>query len=199
VLYLLHGSGDNEATWTVLGRAHFILDNLIAQNKAKPMLVVMTDGHAAPQSGPGELFRRNIEVYGEDLLGDVMPLVEASYRVKADRMNRAICGLSMGAMQSMTIGLNNLEKFGWIGGMSGLIPDAEKTVAKALGDSKINEKLKLLWIAIGKEDFLLKQSDATHALLEQKGVKHDYVVTEGKHQWMVWRKYLAEFAPRLFR
>jgi enterochelin esterase family protein len=197
VLYLFHGSGDNDATWTALGRAHFILDNLIAQGKAKPMVVVMTDGHAAPNTP--EARGRNTETFSRDLLGDVMPMVEASYRVKTDRLSRAIVGLSMGGGQSLTIGLNHPELFAWVGAMSSAINAPEQTFATALGDVKAtNAKLKLFWLAIGKDDFLLKTNQQFDELLTAKGVKHTFKLTEGNHSWPVWRKYLVDFAPLLF-
>lgn len=197
VLYLFHGSGDNDATWTALGRAHFILDNLIAQGKAKPMVVVMTDGHAAPNTP--EARGRNTETFSRDLLGDVMPMVEASYRVKNDRLSRAIVGLSMGGGQSLTVGLNHLDLFAWVGAMSSAINAPEQTFATALSDAKAtNAKLKLFWMAIGKDDFLLKTNQQFDELLTAKGIKHTFKLTEGNHSWPVWRRYLVEFAPLLF-
>ena len=147
VLYLFHGSGDNEATWTSFGHAHLIADNLLAQGKAKAMIIVMTDGHAVV--GP-EARAKNVEMFGRDLLEDVMPFVEANYRTKADRESRAIVGLSMGGGQSLTVGLNRLDRFAWVGGFSAAINNPEGTVASALADpSATNAKLRLLWIACG--------------------------------------------------
>ena len=154
VLYLLHGSGDNDATWAVLGRAHLILDNLLAQGKVKPMIVVMTDGHAyIPHLGGGatpNLTSRNVDDFGRDLLEDVLPFIEAEYRTKKERSHRAIAGLSMGGGQSLTVGLNHLELFAWVGGFSTFLRNPETVIAKTLADPKgTNEKLKLLWIACG--------------------------------------------------
>jgi enterochelin esterase family protein len=197
VLYLFHGSGDNDATWMALGRAHFILDNLIAQGKAKPMIVVMTDGHAVPMTP--EARGRNTEVFSRDLLGDVMPLVEASYRVKNDRLSRGVIGLSMGGGQSLTIGLNHPELFAWVGGMSSAINAPDQTFATALSDAKAtNTKYKLVWLGIGKDDFLLKANQQFDELLTARGIKHTFRLTEGNHSWPVWRRYLVEFAPLLF-
>ncbi len=193
VLYLFHGSGDNEATWSETGRANVILDNLLAQGKAKPMLIVMPDGHAASPTAENRM-----EAFQRDLLEDVVPFVEANYRVKADRLNRAIIGLSMGGGQSLTIGLGHLDQFAWIGGMSAGLRNAEASVSTALKDPQINEKLKLLWIAIGKDDQLLKQNEQMEKVLQAHQVRHIYKVTEGNHSWPVWRKYLAEFAPLVF-
>jgi len=204
VLYLLHGSGDNDATWAVLGRAHLILDNLLGQGKVKPMIVVMTDGHAFLRNVGGgatpNLNARNVEDFGRDLLEDVLPFIEAGYRVKNDRSHRAIAGLSMGGGQSLTVGLNHLELFGWVGGFSSFLRDPETVIAKTLADPKgTNEKLNLLWIACGKDDRLVEQAQQMSTLLKQKGIHHEFLITEGNHSWPVWRRYLADFAPLLFR
>ena len=204
VLYLLHGSGDNDATWTALGRAQVILDNLLAQKKVQPMIVVMTDGHAyvAP---PGTSFTNTAErgrttlAYQGDLLGDVMPFVDANYRTIEKRESRAIIGLSMGGGQALHVGLNHLDRFAWVGAMSAASPETN-AVAPGLEDAKrTNQKLTLLGIAIGKDDFLLNRNEQFHSLLESKGIQHTYRVTEGNHSWPVWRKYLAEFAPLVFQ
>ena len=207
-LYLFHGRGDNDAGWTVLGRANWILDNLIAQGRAKPMVVVMPDGHATPlreaaaggdKSAAWAYMNRNTEVFQKDLLDEIIPFVEANYRVKADRAQRAIIGLSMGGGQSLAIGLRHLDLFAWVGGMSSAIREPEAALAGVLaeGDSA-NEKLKLLWIACGKEDTLLQYSQKASELLTAKGIKHTFRETEGAHSWTVWRKYLTEFTPLLF-
>ncbi len=197
-LYLQHGSGDNQATWTVHGKAHWILDNLIAQGRAKPMVLVMVDGHAAVGSRSGGP-QDNTKLFERDLLEDVMPFVEANYRVKKDANNRGIAGLSMGGGQSLTIGLNHLDKFAWVGGFSASVPSKE-TVAGALNDADAtNRKLKLLWIACGKNDFLLQRNETFIAQLKESNLRHEWQLTEGDHSWPVWRKYLAEFAPKLFQ
>lgn len=198
VLYLFHGSGDNEATWTSFGRAHVIADNLLAQGKAKAMIIVMTDGHAVVPGGP-ETRGKNVEAFGRDLLEDVMPFVEANYRTKADREHRAIVGLSMGGGQSLTVGLNHLDRFAWVGGFSSAISNPETTIASALADpAATNGKLRLLWIACGKDDFLLKNAQGLSDVLKAKEIRHDLKITEGNHSWPVWRRYLGEFLPLLF-
>jgi enterochelin esterase family protein len=195
-LYLQHGSGDNQATWVVHGKAHWILDNLIAQGKARPMVVVMMDGHAGDRSATGP--QANTGAFERDLLQDVMPFVEANYRVKPDAANRCIAGLSMGGGQSLTVGLNHLDRFGWVAGFSSSAP-SQDAIAGLLNDPKAaNGKLKLLWIACGKDDFLLKRNEEFIALLKEKDIKHQWRLTEGNHSWPVWRTYLAELAPRLF-
>jgi enterochelin esterase family protein len=202
VLYLFHGSGDNEATWSVLGRAHMIVDNLLAQGKAQPMIVVMPDGHAAPPQPPGtapEGRLRNTEAFQRDLLEDIIPFVEANYRVRADAAHRAIVGLSMGGGQSLTIGLNHPGLFAWIGGFSSAIFNPEGTVAPALADAKhTNEKVRLLWIGCGTEDRLMDGARQLDTLLTQKNIRHEFHATPGNHSWPVWRRYLEQFVPLLF-
>lgn len=197
-LYLQHGSGDNQATWVVHGKAHWILDNLIAQGKAKPMVVVMMDGHAVIGGGPGSP-QDNTTAFGRDLLEDVMPFVEANYRVKTDAASRAIAGLSMGGGQSLTVGLNHLDKFAWVAGFSSSAPSRE-AVAGLLNDpTGANAKLKLLWIGVGKDDFLLQRNEQFIAALKEKDIRHEWRLTEGNHSWPVWRLYLTELAPKLFQ
>jgi enterochelin esterase-like enzyme len=199
-LYLQHGSGDNQATWTVHGKAHWIIDNLIAQKRAQPMVVVMMDGHAtaATAGGGGSGLQNNTSLFQRDLLEDVMPFVEANYRVKTESTGRAIAGLSMGGGQSLTIGLNHLERFAWVGGFSSAVPSRE-AIEGVLKDETANEKLKLLWIGCGKADFLLRRNEEFIALLKEKNLRHEWHLTEGGHTWPVWRIYLAEFAPKLFQ
>jgi enterochelin esterase family protein len=193
VLYLFHGSGDDESGWMVIGHAHLIMDNLIARGKAKPMLIVMPNGHTPVTSGT-----TNTANFERDLLEDIMPLVEKSYRVKPDRLHRAIIGLSMGAGESLTIGLNHLDQFAWVGGMSGYPYDGEASVNKGLTDPQANEKLKLLWIAIGKDDRALAGAKAFEEALTRHNIKHEFIMTDGAHSWPVWRKHLVQFAPLLF-
>jgi len=202
VLYLLHGSGDNDATWTVFGRAHLITDNLLAQGKAKPMVIVMPDGHAAPpqpRGGPAEGRSRNSAAFERDLLEDVMPFVEANYRVRSDPASRAIAGLSMGGGQALTIGLNHTDRFAWVGGYSAAVSDPSTALSVALADPKATDKaLRLVWIACGKDDRLIENARRFTAALQDSGIRHEFQATEGNHSWPVWRRYLAEFAPRLF-
>jgi len=132
-------------------------------------------------------------------LEDVLPFVEANYRLKPDAASRGIVGLSMGGGQSLTIGLNHLDRFAWVGGFSSSVPGKE-TVAEALAQPEAsNQKLKLLWIGCGKDDFLLKRNEEFIALLKEKNIRCEWRLTEGNHSWPVWRGYLAEFAPKLFQ
>jgi enterochelin esterase-like enzyme len=207
VLYLLHGFSDEANGWTAVGRAHVILDNLIAQGKAKPMLVVMPLGYGAPEivkagfrgfSDAG-LRQRNFDRFRDALLTEVIPQVEKSYRVNADRAARAIAGLSMGGAESLYTGLNALDRFAWIGAFSsGGLRDEFDADFPGLG-AKANDKIRLLWIACGTEDQLINVNRKVRAWLTSKGVKHEAVETPGAHTWMVWRRNLAEFAARLFK
>jgi enterochelin esterase-like enzyme len=203
VLYLLHGSGDNDSHWMHIGRANVVADNLIADGKAVPLVIVMPDGHVVERpAGPvDEKTRLEIRrAFEKDLLESVVPLVESSYRVRIDAPNRAIAGLSMGSAQSLTVGLAHTDKFAWIGGFSGAISREDPVLASLKADpAKANERLKLLWLAIGKEDGGLKNKRELDAALKDMGVRHEYRETDGAHRWSVWRLYLAEFLPRLFR
>jgi enterochelin esterase-like enzyme len=206
VVYLMHGSGDDDRHWSQLGQANVIADNLIADKKAVPMIIVMPDGHPAgtvnPAATPEERAKHselNRGLFGADLLGDLIPLVDAEYRTRNDRESRAIVGLSMGAGQSLDVGLKNPERFAYVGAFSGgsARPDV---MEKLTADPKsYNEQLRLLWIGIGKDDRGVAANRLLTEQLKQLGIKHEYHETEGAHSWMVWRGYLAEFLPRLFR
>jgi enterochelin esterase-like enzyme len=201
VLYLLHGSGDNDATWSVYGRANVVVDNLLAQGKVKPMIVVMTDGHPlprAPAPPPGTPRPDNTAAFSQELLTDVMPLVEKTYRVRTDGPGRAIAGLSMGGRQALAVGLNHPDRFAWVGAMSASIP-TEDTITAALNDPKgTNRKLRWLWIGCGAADGGYQRNQDFVALLKTKGIQHVWRSSEGGHDWPVWRGYLAEIAPQLF-
>jgi enterochelin esterase family protein len=206
VLYLLHGYSDDASAWSAIGHAHVILDNLIAQGKAKPMLVVMPLGYGAPeilQPAAGardpNLRQRNNDRFRDALLGEVIPQVEKQYRVSKERNARAIAGLSMGGAESLFVGLNAVDKFAWIGAFSsgGLDENFEKTFPHL--DAKVNSQLRLLWIACGTEDFLIGTNRKLRDWLKTKDVRHVAVETPGAHVWMVWRRNLAEFAGLLFR
>jgi enterochelin esterase-like enzyme len=208
VLYLLHGYSDDASGWTAVGRAHIILDNLIAQGKARPMIVVMPLGYGAPEivapatagMRDAALRRRSFEKFRDSLFTEVMPFVEKNYHAAKDRSGRAIAGLSMGGAESLFIGLNALDRFAWVGGFSsgGLDSDLD-TVFPKLEAKTANAQLRLFWIACGTSDFLTESNRATHKWLDSKGVRHTFVETEGAHTWMVWRRNLATFAGLLFK
>jgi enterochelin esterase-like enzyme len=207
VLYLLHGFSDDASAWTAVGRANVILDNLIALGKAKPMIVVMPLGYGTLEFvnlgwnawDHTELRDRNFKKFSAALLTEVMPQVENEYRITKDRNARAIAGLSMGGSESLLTGLNNLDKFSWVGAFSsGGIPDDFAKDFPAL-DAGANRQLHLLWIACGTEDHLITINRNLRGWLKTKDVKMTEIETPGMHTWMVWRRNLAEFAQLLFR
>jgi enterochelin esterase-like enzyme len=203
VLYLLHGFSDDASAWTAVGQANVILDNLIAQNKAKPMLIVMPLGYGAPEmvsraERPAGLGQRNREKFRDALFAEVIPEVERKYRAAKDRTSRAIAGLSMGGAESLYTGLNAVNRFAWIGAFSSGGLNDFATTFPAL-DSKANAQLRLLWIACGTDDSLIKTNRQFREWLTSKDVRHTDIETPGAHSWMVWRRNLAEFTPLLFR
>jgi enterochelin esterase-like enzyme len=201
VLFLLHGGFDTEATWTEYGRAHFILDNLLAGKKARPMIVVMLDGFATRNTrGTNRNDRTGRPTaFEDDLLNDVIPFVEKNYRIKPGRENRGITGLSMGGGQSLTIGLTHLERFAWVGGMSASVANRELALAEVIKDPKsANQQLRLLWFSCGKSDGLLQPNEQIDETLTGHGVWHTFVRMEGGHEWTVWRRGLEEFLPLVF-
>lgn len=202
VLYLQHGGGDNDASWTTIGKANFILDNLLAEGKIKPMIVVMPMGHPAP--GFHMEAGTEADPYYAQLFEDIIPYVEEHYRVSTDPEDRAFAGLSMGGLQALNIGLFHPEKFGYVLPLStGYFPPQLKTLeekySKALKNPAIN-KLKLFWISMGGEaDIAYQNGKNTLALLDKYGIKyqtHDY---PAGHTFLTWRHDLLTFAPLLFR
>jgi enterochelin esterase-like enzyme len=208
VLYLLHGYSDDASGWTSVGRANVILDNLLAQGKAKPMIVVMPLGYGTMEMvrvGWGGIFNhpevreQNLTKFRETLLTEIMPKIEIEYRVSKDRQSRAIAGLSMGGSESLLTGLNNVDRFAWIGSFSaGGLPEPFDKDFPSL-DTKATQQLNLLWIACGTEDRLITPNRNFREWLKSKGIQHTDIETSGMHTWMVWRRNLAEFAPLLFR
>jgi len=208
VLYFLHGFSDDASGWTAVGRANVILDNLISQGRAKPMLVVMTLGYGDLEVvrrgwdswSDKELAWRNLSRYTDILLGEVIPQVESEYRVKKDRESRAIAGLSMGGAESLLSGLNHPDQFAWVGAFSSGGIDNRDFATEFPGvDVSINKKLKLLWIACGTEDHLIKINRQFKSWLKDKGVQFTDIETPGLHTWMVWRRNLSTLVPLLFR
>ena len=211
VFYLLHGAFDCDDSWSTVGRAGFILDKLIAEKKAEPMVVVMPAGHTGPFSfgGGGGL---PIDEFSEDFQKDVMPYIESHYRVKTDRANRAIAGLSMGGAQTLNVAFNRLGDFGYVGVFSsGLFelgrrgpgnengPSWEENHKETLDDPELKKGLRVVWFATGKEDFLRGVSEKTVELLKKHDFDVTYKETAGGHTWINWRDYLREFAPLLFK
>jgi enterochelin esterase-like enzyme len=203
VLYLLHGANANEDAWCDLGHANLILDNLLAGGKAKPMIVVMPFGYGVtPGSSAGEQ-GGNTARFGQDLINDVIPLIDSEYRTLADRDHRALVGLSMGGGEALSIGLNHLELFGSVGGFSsglGRAADFPKTYATLVENpDDSNAKLHLLWIGCGHDDGAFANSKSLSEFLDQHKIIHTFHESSGAHTWMVWRRYLNEVAPLLFR
>lgn len=205
VLYLLHGTTDTEETWTKVGRANIILDNLIAQGKAKPMIIVMPYGRAYPVIARSSGSLRNwpnLQEFTKDFLNDLLPFVEQNYRVKADKDSRAIAGFSGGGGETLYIGLNNSEMFGWICGFApGMLKEEfDRNNAVAFADpSLINRRLKLFWIGVGKEDGLYPVISEYLNVLEEKKIRHETMISDGGHTWMNCKLYLSTIAQKLFK
>jgi enterochelin esterase family protein len=191
VLYLLHGSGDADDGWTVVGRANEIADNLIAAGKAKPMLIVMPNGTYPRGEGHEHDFEK-------DLLEEIIPLVEKNYRTAPGAANRAIAGLSMGGFQTLDTGVKHMDEFAWLGVFSaGIRGDYADTHGAFL--DKANDRLSLFWIGVGEDDFLLPGEKDLENLLNQKQVKFSAHLSKGGHTWTNWRHYLHDFLPLLFQ
>ena len=200
VLYLLHGIGGDEAEWTKACKANIILDNLMADKKLVPMIVVMPNGRAAKEDRPRQDFRAQIsafEAFENDLLKDLIPYIESHYSVQSDREHRALAGLSMGGGQSLNFGLKHLDTFGSVGGFSSA-PNT-KPAADLLSDIEAAKKLRLLWISCGDQDRLMNISERFHAALEEKNVPHVWYVEPGGHTPTVWKNDLYLLSQRLFR
>lgn len=209
VLYLLHGYANDHHSWHKYGRANDILDNLLAKQAIDPFIVVMPLGYGGTRVNgdgtgiPGDNgIRGSGDLYERDLLEDIIPMIDKKYRTLANRENRAIFGFSMGGGQAGRYGLGNLDKFAYIGVMSaGLGGNAESSLMKSLAENKdkVNEQIKLLWVACGRDDFAFDGAKSTSETLNSIGIKHTFVETEGEHHWRVWRRYLRDVSPLLFK
>lgn len=219
VLYLLHGSGDDDSGWTNTGRANVIFDNLFADGKMKPMVVVMPYGHVPknnPSTAPAWLVPITtpttraapdpdyIRLFEKDLLGDVIPLVESSFRVHSDQPHRALAGLSMGGSQTIRIGLAHPDRFAYICSMSAgrlRSEDIENELPDlGMNAEDFNDQVKLFWIGCGKLDGFLKFNKGTHEWFTNHGIRHEFVLADGSsHTWLLWRRNLAVVAQRLFQ
>jgi enterochelin esterase-like enzyme len=215
VLYLQHGSGEDETGWSAQGRANLILDNLIAEKKAVPLIIVMDNGYASmpsqtlkgtetPPRGPGAF-----SVFEEVLTKEIIPMIDGSYRTIADREHRAMAGLSMGANQAIQITMNNLDEFSYIGGFSGTsnFPNTAQLDPATFSNGKfkngeaLNKKIKLFWLGLGtKEPNPFPGSvGAFRTMLDKVGVKYVFYASPGTaHEWLTWRRDLFQFAPLLF-
>jgi len=216
VLYLLHGFANDHHSWHRYGRANDILDNLLAKGTIAPFLVVMPLGYGgAHVNGDGTgiapensgTFRGDPALYERDLLEDIIPMIDRKYRTVADRKHRAIVGFSMGGGQAGRYGLGHLDTFstvgimsaGFGGGGTAAAPGTDPVAALAADPAKANKQIDLLWIACGRDDAAMKGAAALHDALGKAGIEHTFLETEGAHHWRVWRRYLRDLAPLLFK
>lgn len=215
VLYLLHGAGGDEEAWIALGRTAQIMDNLIAQGKAKPMIVVMPNGNVIQDAAPGEgnegmykpafMIPKTMDGTYEGSFKDIIKFVESNYQVKADKADRAIAGLSMGGYHTMHISRFYPNTFDYMGLFSAAIMPREDATNSVYSDidgtlkNQMDNGYKLYWIAIGKTDFLYDANKEYRAKLDAMGMPYKYVESEGGHIWRNWRVYLTQFAPQLFK
>lgn len=202
VLYLLHGIGGDENEWVRGGAVHTILDNLLADRKAVPMIVVLPNGRASKTlTARDPIFKQApaFAVFEKELLTDLIPFIEKTYAAKSDRAARALAGLSMGGGQALNFGLGNLDTFAWVGGFSSA-PNTRRPASLLKDHAEAAKKLRLLYVACGDRDGLFKISQGVHAMLEEKKVPHAYrVIPGGGHDFRVWRSDLYHFAQLLFR
>jgi enterochelin esterase family protein len=217
VFYLLHGGGDEDSGWSTIGRAGFILDNLLAEKKAKPMIVVMPNGSMprpanfrmpAPGGRPNPDFARLMAAatrrFTDELLKDVIPYVEKNYRVEADPEHRAIAGLSMGGGQTLGVVTSHPDQFAYVGVWSaGIGGDADgwkkRNAAFLKNADQVNRNVKLFSISVGDKDFTFAGSKNLAQILTESGIKNELHVSGGGHTWINWRHYLNDFAPKLFQ
>lgn len=215
VFYLLHGMGGDEEAWLTQGRTAQILDNLIAQGKAEPMIVVMTNGNVSQEAAPGETsagfvppsmnLPKTMEGSFESSFMDVVKFIDANYRTIAKKQGRAIAGLSMGGFHSKFISLNNPDTFDYVGLFSAALGVTDPSISPIYQneDAKLKaqfaKKPALYWIGIGKTDFLIQANNAYRQKLDGLGYKYQYMETDGGHIWRNWRIYLTEFTPLLFK
>ena len=205
VFYLLHGAFDGDDSWSTVGRAGFIVDNLIASGDARPMIVVMPDGHTSRFGGIGGAGGLNMADFVREFTTDIKPYVENTYRIQRGRASTAIAGLSMGGAQTLDIALGDPASYGYVGVFSSGVfsiadnADWENAHRTQLDDTAAKRDLQLLWFSTGKDDFLLETTKATVAMLEKHGFDVVYEESAGGHTWINWREYLSKFAPQLFQ
>jgi len=215
VLYLLHGAGGDEEAWATLGRTAQIMDNLIAQKKVKPMIVVMPNGNVIQDAAPGEghegfykpvfMAAKTMDGTYEANFMDIIKFVESNYRVKADKANRAVAGLSMGGFHSLHISRYYPNTFDYVGLFSAAIMPNQNVSSPVYYDidgtlkKQMDNGFKLYWIAIGNTDFLYKGNTDYRKKLDSMGFKYTYRESDGGHIWRNWRVYLSEFTPLLFK
>jgi enterochelin esterase-like enzyme len=202
VLYLLHGIGGDENEWARDGSPDVILDNLYADKKAVPMIVVLPNGRAANDVTARDPIPRQSPAFAtfeKELLTDLIPFIEKTYSAKSDRESRGLAGLSMGGGQALNFGLNNLDTFAWVGGFSSA-PNTRPPAELIKDPEEATSKLKLLYVACGDQDRLFRISQGVHNMLEEKNVPHLYnVIAGGQHDFNVWKSDLYHFSQLLFR
>ena len=209
VLYLYHGSGDNETFWTKVGRANFTMDNLLADGKAKPALMVSCFGHTSvppgPEGGTGGVELYEVSKIEKDIVENVIPLMEKEYHAGTEGKDRAIAGLSMGGYQAVTIGLNNPSRFGYVAGFSAGFranQDLESNFKSLLAEGqRAGQELKHVWIQVGSEEGngMINPNRQLDAFLTSKGIAHDFsIIPGGRHSWLTWRGSLRDLLPMLF-
>ncbi len=215
VFYLLHGGGDEDSGWSTIGRAGFIIDNLLSEKKVKPMIVVMPNGSLPrpanlPPPTPGSppdpaVTAANQNRFTNELMKDIVPVVEKNFRVLTGRENRAIAGLSMGGGQTTRVIVNYPDQFAYVGVWSaGVNPqtsaDFEQRNAAFLSSAdKLNKQIRHFTISVGDKDFALAGSKNLAELLKKHGIKHELNISGGGHTWINWRRYLNDFAQQLFQ
>jgi enterochelin esterase-like enzyme len=202
VLYLLHGIGGDEYEWTRAGAANVILDNLYADGKTVPTIVVLPNGRASTEVTARDPIPKQSPAFAafeKDLLNDLIPFIEKTYPVQAGRESRALAGLSMGGGQSLNFGLNNLDTFGWVGAFSPA-PNTRPPADLIKDHAEATQKLRLLYLACGDQDVLFRISQGVHNMLVKNKVPHLYnVIAGGQHDFKVWNSDLYHFAQLLFR
>ena len=206
VLFLLHGSGDGAEGWTEVGRAHLIADNLIATGALEPLVIVMPYGHGAlpgidqrALEDRSEWSAANNAAVERDFFETTVPEAQRHYHLSDDADQRAIAGLSMGGGQALTFGLQHPEQFRWVAGFSSGVPSEPERRNALLDGIPDPAEFSKVWVACGRSDFLLDRNEALHAALQQRGIDHEYTLTEGGHSWPVWRDYLETWLRQLFR
>ncbi len=201
VLYLSHGFSDNQESWWVHGHAQTILDSMINRKLVKPMLIVMPDAHPVDPEGReyDDYRENNTQAFAKELIEDVLPFLETHYTVQKESSGRAFAGLSMGGGHAFTLAFQHNDLFSQIGAFSASAMEAELIESRAQV-KQMNKNLKLFWIPCGDQDFLLEKNKIAHATMTKLGINHEFVITEGdNHSWPVWRRYLIELLPKLFR
>ena len=201
LIVLMHGFGDDETAWTDVGRVHLVTDNLLAAEKIKRCIIAMPYGHPVPPpfgKRPEDYSVRNNARYEKDIVHDLLPFLQARFKVRSDAASRSIVGLSMGGGHALHVGLKHVDKFSSIGAFSAAAPkpdevDLPKEYPALFGPKPVANQLKHCWIPIGKDDFLLDRNEAFVAILKEQGVHHKFKLTSGGHEWKLWRDYAAEF------